>query len=235
MQDLVHQLLDHHKTVVLTIEDLCDRDLQPGILTTQIVKAIDKLVRILSWTSFSTVSALDANHACVHRVHSVESGTDSKGVGQTHQFQRVIQRRSVTEGCLHCFSHRDMVDLLSIPPKQFLEILAQVQVSLSASNGVCFHCAVVFEDLYQTARSSGTGDDESIKKLYTHAHQCKEIRVRRSADNRFSNDNACFSIVENARRKHEQDHFENRRCGHHELTWSSRSLSVDSVFGRHCL
>ncbi|CAF1103919.1 unnamed protein product [Rotaria sordida] len=46
-------------------------------------------------------------------------------------------------------------DLLSIPPKQFLQILSQVQ------------------DLYQTAQSFETCDMENITKLYNYAQRCK--------------------------------------------------------------
>ncbi|CAF0805510.1 unnamed protein product [Rotaria sp. Silwood1] len=46
-------------------------------------------------------------------------------------------------------------DLLSIPPKQFLQILSQVQ------------------DLYQTAQSFETGDMDDINKLYIYAQTCK--------------------------------------------------------------
>ncbi|CAF3853963.1 unnamed protein product [Rotaria magnacalcarata] len=46
-------------------------------------------------------------------------------------------------------------DLLSIPPKQFLQILSQVQ------------------DLYQTAQSLESGDTENMNQLYFHAQKCK--------------------------------------------------------------
>ncbi|CAF2314824.1 unnamed protein product [Rotaria sp. Silwood2] len=46
-------------------------------------------------------------------------------------------------------------DLLSIPPKQFLQILSQVQ------------------DLYQTAQSFETGDMDNISRLYNYAQTCK--------------------------------------------------------------
>ncbi|CAF4152517.1 unnamed protein product, partial [Rotaria magnacalcarata] len=45
--------------------------------------------------------------------------------------------------------------LLSIPPKQFLQILSQVQ------------------DLHKTAQSFESGDKESLIKLYDYALKCK--------------------------------------------------------------
>ncbi|CAF0848479.1 unnamed protein product [Rotaria sp. Silwood1] len=46
-------------------------------------------------------------------------------------------------------------DLLSIPPKQFLQILSQVQ------------------DLHKTAQSFESSDQESLMKLYNYAQKCK--------------------------------------------------------------
>ncbi|CAF3551510.1 unnamed protein product [Rotaria socialis] len=46
-------------------------------------------------------------------------------------------------------------DLLSIPPKQFLQILSQVQ------------------DLYQTSQSLQSGDTKNMTQLYFHAEKCK--------------------------------------------------------------
>ncbi|CAF0970487.1 unnamed protein product [Adineta steineri] len=51
-------------------------------------------------------------------------------------------------------------DLLSIPTKQFLQILSQVQ------------------DLHKTAQSFETSDQESLTKLYNYAQRCKLFGIR---------------------------------------------------------
>jgi len=52
-----------------------------------------------------------------------------------------------------------LIDLLSIPPKQFLQILSQVQ------------------DLHRTAQSFESSDQESLVKLYDYAQKCKLFGV----------------------------------------------------------
>lgn len=51
------------------------------------------------------------------------------------------------------------VDLLSVLPKQFLQILSQVQ------------------DLHKTAQSFDSDDRESLRQLYDYAHKCKLFGV----------------------------------------------------------
>jgi hypothetical protein len=52
-----------------------------------------------------------------------------------------------------------LIDLLSIPTKQFLQILSQVQ------------------DLHRTAQSFESTDRESLVKLYDYAQKCKLFGV----------------------------------------------------------
>ncbi|CAF0786571.1 unnamed protein product [Adineta ricciae] len=122
LQEMIQQLIAHHKNVCKEIGFLYERDHQPANLTRQLTRAIDALVQTLSLYD----DYIKKNLAPI---------------------RKALDKR-LTNGM-------SSEDLLSIPPKQFLQILSQVQ------------------DLYKTALSFGSDDAVSLKKLHDYAQQCK--------------------------------------------------------------
>ncbi|UJR23314.1 hypothetical protein I4U23_026328 [Adineta vaga] len=123
VQEMIQQLISHHRNVCKEIEFLYERDHHPSNLIKQLARAIDTLMQTLSIYD----DYIKRNLAPI---------------------RKALDKRLTTNGM-------SSEDLLSIPPKQFLQILSQVQ------------------DLHKTAQSLESNDRESLTKLYNYALRCK--------------------------------------------------------------
>lgn len=99
---------------------------------------------------------------------ALEKRNSNNGMSSEGREQGQEERKRVDEFDL---------ELLSIPTKQFLQILSQVQ------------------DLHTTAQSFESNDQESLVKLYDHAQKCKTYRVCIRLDKNNSNNQSRFSLA----------------------------------------
>ena len=70
-----------------------------------------------------------------------------------------------------------LLELLSIPPKQFLQILSQVQVTTLLYFIFLLPDYCHYKDLYKTAQSFESDDQENLIKLYNYVQKCKLFGV----------------------------------------------------------
>lgn len=189
--DILKELAGIHKTVSLSIEGLWEQDRDLITLIKALTKAVNTLVNI-SVSMFKNVT-LSLSFSQIRGFPLYEGYTQMNLTATRKALEKKMNSKDFSsEGKFHR-SFRSLhfttihSDLLSIPTKQFLQILSQVQVEHLWKINLIERDFL--QDLYQTAQTCDTGDKEQIHQLYEFAQKCKSVRVCSQKDflqvNRF--------------------------------------------------